>query len=113
MPCVYRRAALHLAGLDDETYGVDVCRGEVDWTNPSSEAADDFRACLSFLLRHPSQMDVAKMLIANGYLSPLEALDHAGTVQRAMDEIRNLISDKGTTAVKNASGLGVRTHCAN
>ncbi|WP_425387695.1 7-cyano-7-deazaguanine synthase [Edaphobacter aggregans] len=28
MPCIYRRAALHSAGLDSESYGLDICRGE-------------------------------------------------------------------------------------
>ena len=108
MPCIYRRAALHAAGLDDEIYGVDVCRGQVDWKNVKSEAADDLRACLSFLLRNPSQMDIAKMLVANGHLPPLDAVQHAKTVQRTMDEIRRLLTDKGTPAIRNAAGLGGR-----
>lgn len=113
MPCIYRRAALHAAGLDDEVYGVDICKGEVDWNNPDSEAADDFRTCLSFLLRNPLQIDIAKMLMANGQLPPLDAITHAETVQRAMDEIRALLADKGTLGVRNASGVGGRTRHAN
>lgn len=113
MPCIYRRAALHASGLDDEIYGRDVCKGEVVWADPNSEAADDFGACLSFLLRNPSRMDIAKMLIANGHLSPFNAMTHAGTVQRAMDEVRKLISDNGTAAVKHAAGLRGSARRAN
>lgn len=105
MPCIYRRAALNVAGLDDEIYGVDVCRDEVDWTDPNSEAADDLRACLSFVLRNPSQINIAKMLLANGDLSPLDVVKHAGTVQRAMEEIRQLITAKGTRELIQSSGL--------
>jgi hypothetical protein len=108
MPCIYRRAALHVAGLDDEVYGVDICRGDVDWTDAKSESADDIRACLSFLLANLSQMDIAKALMANGPLPPLEAIGHAATVQRAMDEIRRLINEKGTVELRNAAGLGRR-----
>jgi hypothetical protein len=108
MPCIYRRAAMHAAGIDDETYGVDVCQGEVDWTNPASDAADDLRACLSFLSRNPARIEIAKMLMASGRLAPLDAIEHAGTVQRAMDEIRNLLTAKGTSALKQAAGLGGR-----
>lgn len=113
MPCIYRRAALNVAGLDDEIYGVDVCRGEVDWTDPDSKAANDLRACLSFLHRNPSQIDIAKMLIANGYSSPLDVIKHAGTVKRAMDEIRKLITDKGISKLMRAAGLRGCLNCAN
>jgi hypothetical protein len=106
MPCIYRRAALHQIGLDDEPYGDDICQGDVDVTDRTSEAADDLRACLSFLLRHPSGKEIAKMLVASGPLPPLDALNHADTVHRAMDEIRNLFNDKGIAAIKQAAGLG-------
>jgi hypothetical protein len=105
MPCIYRRAALHAAALDDELYGVDVCAGDVDWRNRESDSADDFRACLSFLIRNPSQVTIAKMLIANGHLRPLDAMAHAATVQAAMNEIRNLLRDKAIPAVRAAANL--------
>jgi len=105
MPCVYRRAALHKAGLDQETYGVDVCRGDVDVSDRDSESADDFRACISFLRRNPSASEIAKMLIANGPIPPLDAMSHSGTVQRAMEEIRCLFKDKATVEIKRVAGL--------
>jgi hypothetical protein len=110
MPCIYRRAALHLIGMDSEVYGNDICAGEVDVCDPDSDAADDLRACFSFLRRSHSVQAIAKMLIANGPLPPTEAMQHASTVARAMDEIRHLLREKGTAAIRNLAGVvkGVR-----
>lgn len=105
MPCIYRRAALHRIGLDQEVYGVDVSQGGVDVGDSGSEAADDFRACLSFLNRNPTQNEIARMLVANGPLPPDEAIVHATTVGRAMDEIRNLLDAKGTPVIRRLAGL--------
>lgn len=99
MPCIYRRAALHRMGLDREVYGRDICAGEVD---PSSENAyaNDFRACLTFLERHPSPEDIADLLVASGALDVARLDAYAGLVSRAMDEIRTLLLDKGTPAIR-------------
>jgi hypothetical protein len=113
MPCIYRRASLHKVGLDTEGYGYDICADEIDVADPNSAVADDLRACLSFLRRNHSRADVAKMLIANGPLPPLEALSHADTVCRAMDEIRTLFRDKGSSSIKRMAGLHQRGSRAN
>ncbi len=105
MPCIYRRAALHLIGMDSEVYGNDICVGEVDVCDPDSDAADDLRACLSFLRRNHSVQAVAKMLLASGPLPPTEAMQHASTVARAMDEIRQLLRDKGNATIRKLAGV--------
>lgn len=105
MPCIYRRAALHKIGLDNQVYGVDVCQNGVDLDDRNSESADDFRACISFLLRNPARSDIAKLLIANGPLPPLEAINHAATFQRAMEEIRTLLKEKATPRIQKAAGV--------
>ncbi len=113
MPCIYRRAALHKVGLDTEVYGNDICTGEVRTADPDCDSADDLRACCSFLRCNHSREFVAKMLIASGPLPPLEVLEHASTVSRAMDEIRQLLLDKGNTAIRNLAGLNVRGNRAD
>jgi hypothetical protein len=113
MPCIYRRAALHSIGMDSETYGNDICSGEVDVRDPNTDAADDLRACLSFLRRNHSIASIAKMLIANGALLPMDAMQHASTVARAMDEIRLLLRDKGDAAVRNLAEIGKGVRGAN
>lgn len=111
MPCIYRRAALHTIGMDSEVYGNDICAGEVDVCDPNTDAADDLRACLSFLRRNHPIESIAKMLIANGALPPKDAIRHASTVARAMNEIRQLLRDKGDAAVRSLAGIrkGVRS----
>lgn len=105
MPCIYRRAALHSIGMDSEVYGNDICAGEVDACDPNSDAADDLRACLSFLRRNHSVEAIAKLLMANGPLPPTDAMKHASTVARAMDEIRQLLRDKGHATIRNLAGV--------
>jgi hypothetical protein len=109
MPCIYRRAALHRIGLDQEVYGVNVCQGGVDMGDSGSEAPDDFRASLSFLNRNPTQNEIARMLVVNGRLAPNEALAHAATVSRAMDEIMALLNAKATPEIRRLAGL-MRRH---
>lgn len=105
MPCIYRRAALHSIGMDSEVYGNDICAGEVDACDPNSDAADDLRACLSFLRRNHSVEAIAKLMMANGPLPPRDAMKHASTVARAMDEIRQLLRDKGDAAIRKLAGV--------
>lgn len=52
--------------MDSEVYGNDICAGEVDVFDANRDAADDLRACLSFLRRDHSIDTIAKMLMANG-----------------------------------------------
>ncbi|MFO0922407.1 MAG: Qat anti-phage system QueC-like protein QatC [Pirellulales bacterium] len=112
MPCIYRRAALHTARLDSEVYGVDFCRGRSNGRIQGLRRQTT-SACLSFLLREPSEIEIAKMLVANGLPLPFEAIRHSGTVIRAMDEIRSLIADKGTSEMKRAAGLARKRKSAN
>jgi len=105
MPCIFRRAALNTAGLDTEIYGNDICNGEVDVFNPSTDAADDFRAVLSFLSSKHSVQDIAKLLVSSCPLPPNTVMDHANTVYRAMEEVRELIRQKATKKIQRAAGI--------
>ncbi len=104
MPCIYRRAALHAIGLDDETYGRDVCAGEVP-LDSNYAYADDFRACISFLRNGYSKDEIAALLLENGRLDISRLCDYAGTVGRAIEEIRDLLRDKAVDQVKHGAGL--------
>lgn len=104
MPCIYRRAALHQIGEDNEVYGLDICTGEVDVTSGKT-LADDFRACLSFLNRSPSIREIKSLLVSNGRLEIAKLDDYAGLVVRAMDEIRDLLREKATDDIKARAGL--------
>lgn len=104
MPCIYRRAALHLVGRDEEVYGNNVCVGEVDVTG-DDDGGRDFRACLSLLRRNPSFQEIAHTLMASGPLDISRLMDYSSLVQRAMDEIRNLLRAKGTAPIQRAAGM--------
>ncbi len=104
MPCIYRRAAMHAAGWDDENYGDDVCAGEVDIA-AEGEKPNDLRACFSFLRKNPGAQEVARMLMASGSLNPAELDTNAHMVLRTMDEIRNLIRTRGVNEIKRQAGV--------
>jgi hypothetical protein len=104
MPCIYRRAALHSAGLDTEVYGIDVCAGELD-INGNDEGGNDFRACLSFLRGGQSAADVSMALLANGSLEVAKLGAYADVVMRAMKEVRHWLQDKGSPEIRRAAGL--------
>lgn len=104
MPCIYRRAAMHLVGWDDETYGDDICVGDVDPT-AEGEKPNDLRACLSFLKKDLTAAEVATMLMASGSLELQGLGADADMVLRTMDEIRSLLRDKGTADMKRLAGL--------
>lgn len=105
MPCIYRRAALHSAGLDHELYGRDVCTGEVDFNDASKRGPADLRACISFLQRNPTNREIARLLLTNGSLSVERLTDYSDLVVRAFEEIRQLFRDKGIVELKRMAGI--------
>lgn len=104
MPCIYRRAALHTGGWDDELYGDDICTGEVDITD-RAEKADDFRACLAFLRRNAPIKEISSLLLANGSLDVSRLADDAHMIQRTMNEIQVLLRDKATPEIRRVAGV--------
>ncbi|QDT27860.1 7-cyano-7-deazaguanine synthase [Gimesia panareensis] len=105
MPCIYRRASLHSVDLDTESYGDNVCRGWARLKDSSSVAPNDFRACLSFLYRNPTEDEIARMLATNGEHDVSELRSYAATVHRAMDEIKQWLLAKATNDILRRGGL--------
>lgn len=104
VPCIYRRAALHAAGLDNEVYGLDVCSGEVD-LNETKRSGDDLRALLSFLRRNYSESEILRLLRGNGLPLGPGAGGAADLVGRGMDEVRTWVRAKGTPDMRARAGL--------
>ncbi len=104
MPCIYRRAALHAAGWDDELYGDDICQGEVE-LDDSGEKPNDLRVCLAFLRRNPSAEMISSLLMASGRLDMNRLQSYANLVQRAMEEIRTLLRHKANREIKRIAGI--------
>ena len=87
VPCIFRRASMHVIGADYEIYGNDVFSAD-----PAN--IPDFYALLGLASSNPTEKDIARMLFANGTLS-LQDLDrYASTVHRMLAEVRTWITDK-------------------
>jgi len=101
-PCIIRRAAFHRAGIDMGTrYGIDICAGELTVAD-DGDSADDLRAVLDFLQRRKSRAEIACELRS---VAPLKNVDaYADVVYRGLDEIRCLIHERGTKALRRAVG---------
>lgn len=104
MPCIYRRAALHKLELDNEVYGRNISNGEVSLDN-DKRLADDFRACISFLHRNYTTNQIATILLANGTIDVHDLEAYSQVVDRAMDEVRQLLRDKGSLQIRQRAGI--------
>jgi hypothetical protein len=105
MPCIYRRAALHSVGLDSERYGLDFCKGEVDFNATNEQGPSDLRACMSFLRRNHSSEQIKGFLLANGVLEIGKMDEYAALISRAFEEIRQLLRDKARKDMRRMAGI--------
>jgi hypothetical protein len=95
MPCIYRRAALNKAGLDDEKhYGNFI-------TQVSSLGNNDLPALFSYLKRNISLEKMKRDLLVNGNIDIDTLTDYAEMVLRSKAEVQKLFSDKGSRFVKS------------
>jgi 7-cyano-7-deazaguanine synthase in queuosine biosynthesis len=106
MPCIYRRAALHKINLDNEEYGRNICKGDVDF-NSRQILANDLRACLLFLRQNNTKEKIAQLLLANSEIKIFELPEYTDLVLRSMEEIRSLIRDKGSDEIKDYAGIKI------
>lgn len=104
MPCIYRRAALHTVGLDNEHFGDDICTGEVD-IHSDGMTPNDLRSYLAFLKRNISTKEISSILMANSRLDVSKLPEYSEMIRKTMDEIRALLRDKATPEIKRFAGL--------
>jgi 7-cyano-7-deazaguanine synthase in queuosine biosynthesis len=93
VPCIFRRAAMHRAGLDHgHQYGIDVLAGELAVTD-GWESADDLRAVSDFI-RHPlTPALLKKKLIAIARFSDLN--NHVDLAVRGFAEVKAWLQSGG------------------
>ena len=104
-PCIYRRASLYKVGLDaGNSYGCDICKGEVD-LEYDKDLADDLRALMSFLRRNLTKQEIGTLLLTNGGIKLTRLPQYADVIARSMDEVRTLLQDKATDEIKQRAGL--------
>jgi len=99
MPCIYRRAALHKLGWDNQLYGIDL----LNTSNP--EGLVDMPALFDFLMTSLQRDKIARDLIVTGSLPIESANKYADVVVDARKEIVKWINDKGSTNLKNIIGI--------
>ena len=100
MPCIYRRAALHKKGLDDQIYGIDI------FTTPNDIFDKyDFPALFDFLSADLSTTMIKRTLLVAGSLESDELDASAGLVERVREEIKQWISDKGSDNLKKLANI--------
>ena len=100
IPCLFRRAALHVGGLDIEPYGIDVCS-----STRKEGRDDDLLALLSFLRRDLTPADVSRTLACNGSLPANRLAQYADVVKRMRVEIGDWIETKGQHLLKRAAEI--------
>jgi hypothetical protein len=99
MPCVYRRAALHKKGIDNQVYGNDLL------TALSIDRYVDMAALFDYLKTPLSHEKIKRDLVVNGSL-PLNELDnYANVVMRSRTELLKWFSDKGNAYIKKELGI--------
>lgn len=99
MPCVYRRAALNKASLDNENhYGNFI-------TKVLSTGKNDLPALFSYLKRNIPLEKMKRDLLVNGNVEIHNLKEYAEMVLRSKQEVLKLFSDKGNKFVKSELGL--------
>lgn len=100
MPCIYRRAALNKANLDNENhYGNFI-------TNVPSLGDNDLPALFSYLKKTITLEQMKRDLLVNGNIEINSLTNYAEMVLRSKEEVLQLFRDKGNRFVQ--SQLGIR-----
>jgi hypothetical protein len=95
MPCIYRRAALNKARLDDQLdYGNFI-------TNVNSLGKNDLPALFNFLNRNITLEQMKRDLLVNGSISLESLTEYSKMVLKSKDEVLQLFRDKGNQFVKS------------
>ena len=100
IPCILRRAALHHIGKDNETYGLDICKGEIN-INSTHTIADDFRAYITYINEDLSPDDIGLRLLNNGKLDLAHISEYVDVILRSREEVKTFIQDKSIKGIKS------------
>jgi hypothetical protein len=100
MPCIYRRAALHVIGCDNQLYGTDLFT-----TSKSISDITDMTALFDFLSRKLSKEDIKRTLLVNGSFDSKQLDKFADLVINVRTEIKQWIKDKGNDILKQRADI--------
>lgn len=97
VPCLFRRAALHASGFDQEVYGIPV---ELI-TDLHGAARSDLLALVAFLRRCDSDRTIIAGLLGNGSLPLGRLSEYVDLVKRMRSEVLIWLRASGSTYLKN------------
>lgn len=96
IPCLFRRASLHLSGLDLEVYGK-----PIEEMNSLDSTASDVLALVSFLRSQYSDREIAAGLLAQGPLPMDDLRSYVNVVQRMRAEVLVWMRARGSRFIQN------------
>jgi 7-cyano-7-deazaguanine synthase in queuosine biosynthesis len=103
VPCLFRRASLHVANLDSgKDYGVDVCADELT-VDSEKMSADDLRAVTSGLRHFDTDASIRKAITSVALVQPVN--DYVHLVRRGLSEVRRWIAERGSAKLREAAGI--------
>ena len=107
LPCIYRRVALHMNGLDNpDRYGTDVFNGiRFDINNLGQQSSRDFRTLLEFIKRRPSIERIEKKLLINGVQDVSRIRNYSLVVDRTIEQIIEWVRINGDNSIKRKAGI--------
>jgi len=105
IPCLFRRAALHKVGWDNERFGNDVNDPDLCCDELQREAYADVRALSAFLLRNLSSEQIRRDLVTSGPILAEHLESYVAVVQRMRDEVRAWMAAKANRLIRASAGL--------
>jgi hypothetical protein len=107
IPCLFRRAALHTVGWDDEQFGNDLGDSAICLEDVEKSAFADVRALSAFLLRNDPADKIRRELLTNGPILAQDLSNYVLVVQRMRDEVRSWMASKSTALIQKGAGFQV------
>jgi hypothetical protein len=100
MPCIYRRAALHQIGLDNQLYGTDIFT-----TGKTITDIPDMPALIDFLTKKLTPEQIKRTLLVNGSFDNDQLNKFAKLIINVREEMKIWIRSKGDDKLKKQFGL--------
>ena len=94
MPCLYRRAALHKQGLDNQVYGNDIL------TATNLDEFVDMKALFNYLNKPLNESKIKRDLLVNGSINFDDLDNYANLVTNSRRELIQWLSEKGNDFIK-------------
>ena len=100
MPCIYRRAALHIIGVSEKV-GTDIFNSQ----KRSMMDIPDMPALVSFIRRNIDKKKIGRGLLENGHLRLDLLNEYADVVKRTRVEIKQWVKDEASEETKRLFGV--------